>query len=142
MTSIMHWLWNGVSRLVRGGFLAPFDFPVLLPHRGQAPRGEGAIFCMHGLGDLLLAGNAIDRLTALLRGRGLRVVLYVNESLIDFAQHYFDVDVVECIDRHSFSKPIRYRKDVLRRVSDRFQIAVQPTYNRMLRVEDCLMRAT
>jgi len=129
-------------RLLRAGLLLCFDSIVLLACRKKSRRQEGTIFCLHGLGDLLLAGNAIVRLASHLRSQGLRAVLFVHPAHIEFARRNFEVDAVEGIDRHRFTRKFSYRAKILKCVAGRFAIAVQPTFNRMLRVEDCLVRAT
>ena len=129
-------------RLLRAGLLVCFDSIVLLACRKKFQRREGAIFCLHGLGDLLLAGHAIARLTGHLRSRGLWTVLFVHPARVEFARRHFDVDQVEGIDRHRFTRQFAYRAAILKAVAGRFVLAVQPTFNRMFRVEDCLVRAT
>ena len=129
-------------RLLRAGLLLCFDSVVLLTCRKESRRREGAIFCLHGLGDLLLAGQAITRLADHMRSQGLRAVLFVHPAQAEFARRHFGVDQVEGIDRHHFSRRFGYRAAVLKAVGGRFVLAVQPTFNRMLRVEDCLVRAT
>jgi ADP-heptose:LPS heptosyltransferase len=119
-----------------------FDSLVLLAYRKKNQRQEGAIFCLHGLGDLLLAGHAIARLSSHLRSQGLRPILFVQPPWIEFARRQFQVDGVEGIDRHRFTRHFAYRACILRSVAGRFAVAVQPTFNRMLRVEDYLVRAT
>ena len=133
---------DGWARLLRAGLLLCFDSIILRPRRKNIPRQEGAIFCLHGLGDLLLAGHAIEHLAGQIRSRGLRPVLFVNPGWVEFARRFFDVDKVEGIDRHRFTRELRYRAAILKIVASRFALAVQPTFNRMLRVEDCLVRAT
>lgn len=133
---------DGWFRLLRAGLLLGFDSIVLLTCRRKSPRREGAIFCLHGLGDLLLAGHTITRLASHLRSQGLRAVLFVHPAQFEFARRHFDVDQVEGIDRHRFTRQFAYRAAILKAVAGRFALAVQPTFNRMLRVEDCLVRAT
>jgi ADP-heptose:LPS heptosyltransferase len=133
---------DGWSRLLRAALLLGFDSLILLTCRKKAPRPEGAIFCLHGLGDLLLAGHAITRLADQMRSQGLRAVLFVHPARVGFARRYFDVDRVEGIDRHRFTRQLAYRAAMLKAVAGRFALVVQPTFNRMLRVEDCLVRAT
>ena len=133
---------DGWFRLLRGGLLLSFDSIVLLTCRTKSQSREGAIFCLHGLGDLLLAGHAITRLAGQMRPQGLQAVLFVHPALVKFARRHFDVDRVEGIDRHRFTRRFGYRAAILKAVAGRFVIAVQPTFNRMLRVEDCLVRAT
>lgn len=133
---------NGWIRLLRAGLLLSFDSMVLLTGRKNSHRQEGAIFCLHGLGDLLLAGHAVNSLADQMREQGLRPVLFVHPSRVEFARLYFGTDRVEGIDRHAFSRRLGYRAAVLKAVAGRFAVAVQPTFNRMLRVEDCLIRAT
>jgi len=135
-------LLDGWLRLFRAGLLLCFDSLVLLTCREKNQRQEGAIFCLHGLGDLLLAGHAISRLAGHMRSRGLQAVLFVHPSQIKFARRYLDADQVEGIDRHRFTRRLTYRTAILKVVTGRFVLAVQPTFNRMLRVEDCLIRAT
>ena len=129
-------------RLLRAGLLLSFDSIVLLNCRKKSRRREGAIFCLHGLGDLLLAGHAITRLAGQMRSQGLRPVLFVQPALTGFTRRHFEVDRVEGIDRHRFTHQLDYRAAMLKTVTGRFVLAVQPTFNRMLRVEDCLVRAT
>ena len=133
---------DGWFRLLRAGLLLSFDSIVLLNCREKSPRREGAIFCLHGLGDLLLAGHAITCLAGRMRSQGLRAVLFVHPAQVGFARRHFDVDQAEGIDRHRFTRRFAYRAAVLKAVAGRFVLAVQPTFNRMLRVEDCLVRAT
>jgi ADP-heptose:LPS heptosyltransferase len=142
MKSKMHNHLAGWLRLLRAGLLFIFDSIILQSGRKKTLRREGAIFCLHGLGDLLLAGHAITRLAGDMRARGLRAVLFVHPARVEFARRYLDVDEVEGIDRHRFTRKLSYRARVLKTVSGRFALAVQPTYNRMLRVEDALLRAT
>ena len=66
----------------------------------------------------------------------------MHPALAGFARRHFDVDRVEGIDRHRFTHRFGYRAAMLKTVTGRFVLAVQPTFNRMLRVEDCLVRAT
>jgi ADP-heptose:LPS heptosyltransferase len=133
---------DGWSRLLRAALLLGFDSLILLTCRKKSPRPEGAIFCLHGLGDLLLAGHAITRLAGQMRSQGLRTVLFVHPARVGFARRHFDVDRVEGIDRHRFTRQFAYRAAMLKAVAGRFALTVQPTFNRMLRVEDCLVRAT
>ena len=133
---------DGWFRLLRAMLLVGFDTFILRGHREKRPRREGAIFCLHGLGDLLLAGHAVAALASRMRSRGLRAVLFVHPAWVEFARRNFPIDDVEGIDRHRFTREFGYRAKVLRRVAGRFVLAVQPTFNRMLRVEDCLVRAT
>jgi ADP-heptose:LPS heptosyltransferase len=129
-------------RLLRAGLLFCFDSVVLLTCRKKSPRREGAIFCLHGLGDLLLAGHTITRLARQIRSQGLQAVLFVHPARVAFARRHFEVDRVEGIDRHRFTRRFPYRAAILKAVAGRFVFAVQPTFNRMLRVEDSLVRAT
>ena len=91
-------------RLARGILLFIFDTGVLLANRRKRPRTEGAIFCLHGRGDLLLAGHAVTQLAAHLRARGLKAVLLVHPAHVEFARRHFEVDEVEGIDRHCFTR--------------------------------------
>ena len=128
--------------VVRAFLFLGFDSIVLWSRRTRPQRQEGAIFCLHGLGDLLLAGHSITRLAELMHSRGLQAVLFVHPALVEFARRYFEVDRVEGIDRHRFTRRLSYRVGMLKTVTGRFAMAVQPAYNRMLRVEDYLIRAT
>ncbi len=134
--------FDAAVRLLRLGFLFIFDTLVLLSNRRKTSRPEGAIFCLHGWGDLLLAGHTVTQLAAHLRARGLQAVLFVHPDHVEFAHRYFDVDAVEGIDRHLLTRKYFYRAQTLKKLAGRFAIALQPTYNRMSRVEDALMRAT
>ena len=94
--------------------LLGFDSIVLSARRENfLNRQAGAIFCLHGLGDLLLAGNAIVRLAGHLRMQGLQTVLFVHPAHLKFARRNFDVDEVEGIDRHRFTRKFSYRAAVL-----------------------------
>jgi len=122
--------------------LLGFDTLVLWTCRKKSSPPAGAIFCLHGLGDLLLAGQAIDGLHKYYRQQGLTSVLFVPEWLAGFARRYFEVDRVEGIIVKNFRNQLDYRAVVLRSIAGRFHIAVQPTYNRLMMIEDALMRAT
>ncbi|HTV47916.1 MAG TPA: glycosyltransferase family 9 protein [Phycisphaerae bacterium] len=136
--------WKIFTRFVRGMILATVDVAMLAEFQEPRKRTEGAIFCLHGLGDLLLAGNAIERLAAHMHKQGLRSVLYVQPALVEFARQNFPVDHIEGIDRRRFERRrnLKYRATVIRNIRGRFAVAIQPTYNRTLMVEDCLIRAT
>jgi ADP-heptose:LPS heptosyltransferase len=138
----LHKYFDPWLRLLRAGLLFCFDSVVLLSCRKKSAGRAGAIFCLHGLGDLLLAGNAIQGLAARMRSQGLRVVLFVHPERMAFARRFFEVDEVEGIDRHRFTRQFGYRAAILKTLAGRFAMAVQPTFNRMLRVEDFLIRAT
>ncbi len=142
MRTLLHETWNSTTRCMRGAMLSACDSLTLVRCPKRQERSEGAIFCLHGLGDLLLAGNAVTRLAEEIQTRGLRSVLYVHPELVEFAQQSFPVNQVEGIERHRFARSTRYRAKVIRSIAGRFDWVVQPTYNRMLRVEDCLVRAT
>ncbi|HMD53830.1 MAG TPA: hypothetical protein VKJ65_04695, partial [Phycisphaerae bacterium] len=126
---------------MRGTILALIDVAVLLEFKEPRQRNQGAIFCLHGLGDLLLAGNAIKRLAQYMHEHGLRSVLFVQPELVEFARQNFPVDLVEGIERRRFERrrSLSYRVRVIRGIRERFAIVVQPTYNRTLMVEDCLV---
>jgi|GEM_PF-4451494 len=133
---------DGWLRLLRGALLFIFDSFVLVRIRRKTQRPAGAIFCLHGWGDLLLAGHAVTQLSEHFRSGGMQAVLFVHPAHLEFARQHFDVDAVEGIDRHLFTRRFSYRGRTLKSVAGRFAMAVQPTYNRMLRVEDALIRAT
>ncbi|HEX7652840.1 MAG TPA: glycosyltransferase family 9 protein, partial [Verrucomicrobiae bacterium] len=142
MRRFLHQFGNALIRCGRAAILMVFDSVVLWTARRSPAVPAGAIFALHGLGDLILAGHAIQTLSRHLQQRGLKVSLYVNPAWVEFARDYFPVDQVAAIDRHRFSRQLRYRTQVLRELAGRYEVAHQPTYNRMLRVEDCLIRAT
>src|ERR1700744_1531692 len=96
--------FDSVLRLMRAILLYGFDSLILLTSSKKEDRSEGAIFCLHGLGDLLLAGNAVTCLAAQMRARRLRVVLFVQPGWTEFARLYFAVDEVQGIDRHRFTR--------------------------------------
>jgi len=128
--------------VLRAVLLFCFDSATLCFARRQSHRNHGAIFCLHGLGDLLLAGRTVEALAGWMRSQGLEPVLFVRPTFVEFARRAFGVAQVEGINRHQFTRELGYRVGVLKSVTGRFAVAVQPTYNRMFRVEDCLMRAT
>ncbi len=129
---------------MRAALLYGFDSIVLLANPKKTDRQEGAIFCLHGLGDLLLAGNAVTRLAAEMRSQQLaeRYYLFNPRGLSLRAVILPWTEWEGTSDRHLFTRKLGYRAKVLQTVSDRFAQAVQPAFNRMFRVEDCLMRAT
>jgi len=133
---------NAVVWALRARLLFCFDWAVLLLARRRSQGNQGAIFCLHGLGDLLLAGHAIERLAEWMRSQEVEPVLFVRPTFVEFARRAFGVARVEGINRYQFSRQLRYRIGILKSVTGRFAVAVQPTFNRMFRVEDCLMRAT
>jgi hypothetical protein len=81
-------------RFLRTVIMLCFDSLIVLSSKRKSCRSEGAIFCLHGLGDLLLAGNAISSLSSYLNANGLRAVLFVHPALVEFARRYFPVDHV------------------------------------------------
>jgi len=119
--------------------LLGFDTLVLWTHRKKPGPPAGAIICLHGLGDLLLAGHAIAGLNGHFHEQGLQSVLFVPDWLAGFARRHLPVDRVEGVSVKDFCGQLDYRAMILRSVAGRFRVAVQPTYNRRLMMEDALV---
>ncbi len=114
---------------------------------GAARRGAGipsvAVFNLHGVGDLLLSLPSLTQIRERYPAGRYSLVLYCHPSAAELAARFAPVDQVVVIDRHRLLRSARYRLTTLRAVAAQgHAVAIQPTYNRMLAVEDALMRAT
>ncbi len=114
---------------------------------GAARRGASipsvAVFNLHGVGDLLLSLPSLAQIRKRYPIGRYSLVLYCHPSAADLAARFAPVDQVVVIDRHRLLRSPRYRLTTLRAVAAQgHAVAIQPTYNRMLAVEDALMRAT
>ena len=114
---------------------------------GAARRGTSipsvAVFNLHGVGDLLLSLPCLAQIRERYPAERYSLVLYCHPSAADLAARFALVDQAVVIDRHRLLRSPRYRLTTLRAVAAKgHAVAIQPTYNRMLAVEDALMRAT
>ncbi len=133
---------------LRAFLLAGFDalaFP--FPRRELAPAQSGkpsvAIFVLHGAGDIVLALPCLEQIRRRYPGERFQLVLYCQPSVAELAGRFAPADEIVEIDRHRIVRSLRYRLQVLKSVRARgHSVALQPTFNRMLAVEDCLMRTT
>jgi len=122
-----------------------FDTLVLAGTPRREGSGEvGAIFLLHGLGDLIIGAPSVEALSESLHRRGLKSRLFVCQKNVRFAKAYIDVDEVVGLDWLQFAHSVIYRARVLRALASggEYQVAYQPTVNRRLEVEDSLIRAT
>ncbi len=142
MSEPRRWRISHISRLVRGACLLALDARTLRRQHPVSSPPQAAFFCLHGLGDLLLGGHALAKLITHARAQKLAPVLFVHPHHIEFARRNFPPAEVHGIDRRRLTHDLPYRAHIIRRLANRFSLAVQPTYNRMLRIEDSLMRAT
>lgn len=121
-----------------------WDSLALMTCGGSGPGRFGAIFFLHGWGDLILGARCVEALSEWLRGQGLRSRLFVNAQLVEFAQENLRVDDVFGVDWRLFERSLGYRFQLIRELAREgdYAVAIQPTLNRRLAVEDSLMRAT
>ncbi|MDX2028857.1 MAG: glycosyltransferase family 9 protein [Alphaproteobacteria bacterium] len=133
-----------IVRLIRSLAFALLDFGAIASARKiPAEKPSAAIFCLHGMGDLLLALPMIDTLVKAHKARGFSVYLYVNEDALELAQHIRGIDHIIIVRRDALMRDLAYRWKSLRDIAARgHQAAVQPTYNRFFIIEDALMQAT
>jgi ADP-heptose:LPS heptosyltransferase len=119
--------------------------PLLRLGRGNSRKGKPsvAVFNLHGAGDLLLSLSCLDQIRLQYPASGYSLVLYCPTSAAGLAAAYAPVDQIIVIERQRLLRSLTYRWSILRAVATcRHVAAVQPTYNRMLAVEDALLRAT
>jgi len=114
---------------------------------GLARRGPNipsvAVFNLHGAGDLLLSLPCLAQIRERYPAGQYSLVLYCQPSAADLAARFAPVDHTIVVDRHRLPRSPLYRLSILRAVARRdHAVAIQPAYNRMLAVEDALMRAT
>ena len=106
----------------------------------RSSNKDGAIFFLHGLGDLVIAANALNVLSEYIKAKGLRSILFVEPNLVNFCKTIVCVDEVMAISRRDFVRNIPYRLKVISSIAHQFSIAIQPHYNRQIFVEDSLIR--
>ena len=106
----------------------------------RAEQKQGAIFFLHGLGDLIISANSINALSAYIKSQGLRSFLFVEPNLVDFCRDFIKVDEVRPISRRRFVRSLSYRLNVAASICQRFALSIQPHYNRQIIVEDSLIR--
>ncbi len=138
---------------LRGLILTLADAVVLpLLHLGSGERtGESsasdkpkvAVFNLHGAGDLLLSLPCLQHIRNRYPAGQYALVLYCGPSAAELAEAYAPADEIVVIDRRLLLRSLAYRWSQLRAVAAcRYAIAIQPTFNRMLAVEDALVRAS
>lgn len=115
--------------------------------RGGENPGSGkpavAVFNLHGAGDLLLSLPCLAQIRGRYPAGQYALVLYCGPSAAELAAAYAPADEIIVIDRRRLLRSLTYRWSQLRAIAARrYGIAIQPTFNRMLAVEDALVRAT
>jgi ADP-heptose:LPS heptosyltransferase len=137
-----------ILRAARDASLVALDAVVLFAlHVGKAgPRNDRiavAIFNLHGAGDLLLSLPCLRRLREAFPADRYALTLICGPSITELAALYAPVDHLLAVDRHRLQRSVSYRISILKTiVKGGYAIAVQPSFNRTLAVEDSLMRAT
>jgi ADP-heptose:LPS heptosyltransferase len=137
-----------ILRVGRDLALVAFDAPVLLILRAgrrerTQVRARVAIFNMHGGGDLLLSLPCLKRLREEFPAERYVLTLFCGPMAMELAALYAPVDDLVAVDRYRLVRSVRYRISVLTMiVRGNFTVALQPTFNRMLAVEDALIHAT
>ena len=124
--------------------------PLLRPgsrqYGGDKPvsgRPSVAVFNLHGAGDLLLSLPCLAQIRDRYPEGQYALVLYCGPSAAELAAAYAPADEIVVIDRRRLLRSLAYRWSQLRAVAARrYGVAIQPTFNRMLAVEDALVRAT
>jgi len=102
-----------------------------------------AVFNLHGAGDLLLSLPCLQQIRNRYPAGQYALVLYCGPSAAELAEAYAPTDEIVVIDRRLLLRSLAYRWSQLRAVAARrYAIAIQPTFNRMLAVEDALVRAS
>jgi len=113
----------------------------LLGHKAGKP--SVAVLNLHGVGDLLLSLPCQEQIRGRYPAELYSLVLYCQPSAADFAALFTPNDQIVVIDRHRLVRSLSYRLSTLRAVAARrHAIVIQPSYNRMLAIEDALVRAT
>lgn len=111
--------------------------------RSGASGASVATFNLHGAGDLLLFLPCLEQIRRRYPAERFSLVLYCRPSVADLAAACAPVDQIVVVERRRLLRSLPYRWSTLRAVAARrHAVAVQPTYNRMLAVEDALVRAT
>ncbi len=151
MGAIMRGAVRRQRDLLRGArdlALVALDASVLLTLRASRRersevRTQVAIFNMHGGGDLLLSLPCLKRLREEFPAERYVLTLFCGPLAMELAALYAPVDHLVAVDRHRLVRSVRYRISVMKMVArGNFALALQPTFNRMLAVEDALMHAT
>jgi len=102
-----------------------------------------AVVAAHGAGDMVLLLDAFVALLQLYPRPRHHVTLVCSAAAREFAEFHLAVDEFIAVDRVRLRRDLRYRLGILRRLArGAFSIAIQPAYNRMLLIEDSLVRAT
>jgi ADP-heptose:LPS heptosyltransferase len=139
---------RGLFRGARDLALVALDAPVLFALRaGRRKRSEirarVAIFNMHGGGDLLLSLPCLKRLREEFPADRYALTLFCGPLAMELAALYAPVDHLVAVDRRRLVRSVRYRISMVKMIArGNFAVALQPTFNRMLAVEDALMHAT
>jgi len=115
--------------------------------RGGNKSGGGkpgvAVFNLHGAGDLLLSLPCLQQIRNRYPAGQYTLVLYCGPSATELAAAYAPADEIVVIDRRRLLRSLAYRWSQLRAIAARrYGVAIQPTFNRMLAVEDALVHVT
>ena len=115
-----------------------------LPRRAAAgKRSRIAIILVHGIGDLVIWRGAHQKLRAEFPADRFEITLFCMDRSLEFARAYIDADRFVTIERERFRTLLPYREAILWRAARQgFDLALQPSFNRYLLVEDALVRAT
>lgn len=118
------------------------SFFLIAIHRRKPQERIGAIFFLHGLGDIVISANAINTLSDDLKLKGMRSCLFVEPAWVDFCERFINVDEVRAIVRKDFLRSLIYRLRIIWEIGNRYNIAIQPHFNRHTLVEDSLVRVS
>jgi ADP-heptose:LPS heptosyltransferase len=135
---------GGLRALILTG-IDTLTLPLLrigLRRRGGS-KPDVAVLNLHGAGDLLLSLPCLEEIRARYPAERYSLVLYCQPSVAELAALFTPSNQIVVVDRHRFVRSLSYRLGTLRSVAARrHAVVVQPTYNRMLAIEDALVRAT
>ncbi len=140
---VRHWLGQvgGLSFLL-------LDAVVLLctPRESLAQTRKKAtvgVLNLHGNGDLILSMLCLNELRQLYPPSDYYFILLCAANTVELAKIIIPADEIIAIDRYWFCRSLKYRVSIIRQVArSGIAIAIQPTYNRFVTVEDALIRAT
>ena len=140
----LRWTLSDLRALLLAGFDAMALSLLRRPQAAMPPaKPSVAVFILHGGGDAVLALPCLEEIRRRYPGERFQFVLYCQPGVAEFAGHFAPADEIVEIDRHRIVRSLGYRLNALRDiVARRHAVALQPTFNRMLAVEDSLMRAT
>jgi ADP-heptose:LPS heptosyltransferase len=111
--------------------------------RRDTGKPSVAVFNLHGAGDLLLSLPCLEQIRGRYPAQQYSVVIYCEPAAAELAALFTPSDQIVVVDRRRLVRSLPYRLFTLRTVAARRHVvAVQPTYNRMLAIEDALVRAT